>query len=269
METSESEVEETTDAAIDTSAEDVDTTVDAEADADVTPDGPDEPAFDWGAWDGTLDAVPEAHREIAGHVAGYYSPKLEKLETLRQQNEQLNELLDAISVGQEDPRIQELTAAQAKVQQDYEAMQREYGELQQAIEAQNDKAAEQYAEWFQQEYAQFWENPELGAMLGQLIDAEWEPAVAAESLLLGAKGLEIVADAIARGVPGDFALDHARQVLATETRHTPSPAAELVSGGGAPAQRGQAADYGLGDVNTLEDRRNVIAMRAFKKHGLI
>ena len=270
METSEDQIEAgETSETVDTSAVDepVDTS-DGASDAFEAETEP-EPEFDWTAWDGTLDVVPEAHRKIAGHVANYYTPKLSEMEELRTTNNDLHDLLDALSSGGDDPRIQELTEAQAKVQQEYEAMQTRYQELEAAIEQQNDQAAEQYAQWFQQEYPQFWQNEELGTLLGQLIDREWEPAVAAESLLLGAKGFELVADAVERGVPGDFALEHARHVLEAETRHTPSRAAGLVSGGGTPAQRGQAAEEGLGDVNSLEDRRNVIAMRAFKKHGLV
>ena len=272
METSEGEIEagETSEA--------VDTAVDEAVDTseDVSVDDAPEPEFDWTGWDGTLDVVPEKYRDVAGHVVNYYTPKLSELESqlvqmeeLRTTNSDLHDLLEALSDGREDPRIQELTEAQAQAQKEYETMQQQYRDLEAAIEQQNDLAADQYAQWFQQEYPQFWENEELGALLGQLIDREWEPAVAADALLLGAKGFELVADAIERGVPGDFALDHARHVLEAETRHTPSPSANLVSGGGAPAQRGRPAEDGLGDVNSLEDRRSVIALRAFKKHGLV
>ena len=79
-------------------------------------------SFAWDEWDGTVDALPEEHRELGGRFHSHYDTRLTEKST---EYDGLRELYDAMMSGQEDPRVARL-----------QGENKSYGERHKALEDQ-------------------------------------------------------------------------------------------------------------------------------------
>lgn len=228
-------------------------------------------SFAWDEWDGETDSLPEAAREWADPFKTHYN---KGLETQLTEVEELKKLYDGLLSGHSDPRLEqmetklkEMEGLHGKTNSEWETkygeLEKTHQEYQTQVEAAIDKEAEEYAEWFQQENTDLFENENLAELFVGLLDEGWEMETAAEAARLPAPLLQAARQAKADGVPDAYAL---RIVGQAKSPAAPRPGAKLTAGATVPARsREQAMLPDKVQPTSFKDLRNQVARLALKR----
>jgi hypothetical protein len=246
---------------------------DASVDDSLSTDSEAQPtaSFDWDGWDGEVDTLPESAREWATPFKTHYT---KGLETQLTEVEELKKLYDGLLAGHTDPRLEQMEAKIKEMEElhgksssewetKYAELEKTYNEYHQQVEAAIDKEAEEYAQWFQQENTDLFENETLAEVFVGLLDEGWEMETAAEAARLPAPLLQAARQAKADGVPDAYAL---RIVGQAKSPAAPRPGAKLTAGATVPARsREQAMLPEKVQPTSFKDLRNQVARLALKR----
>jgi len=218
------------------------------------------PEFDFEAWDGGIDDLPEMYHNIHGRMESIYNNKYSSVESELDQMRRLN---DALMVGEEDPRVFEF---QQKLEDALSAQQQtsqEFEQYKQQIEQYEMKEASDWADNFEREHKDIFENPEMREALGLLIQNDWEPDSAVKILGLSEEQMQIAIESKRDGVPDKYAIRLAENAVRQMPKANPRPAAKITSG----ATTRSSPEQQMMDINetsTLDDKRMIVARRALK-----
>lgn len=220
------------------------------------------PAFDWDAWDGTVDGLPEDSRELGGKIYGRFEGNLNDLTAER---DRLQGWYDALDLG-EDPRIGELQASIADWESKYQDLEGKHNEFVSKFEAQQEADGEAYLSWFKDAYKDIYASQEARTQLSELLEQGWYGVLAAELIKMGPEAVEIGKRAKERGATDEIALEMVQLQLGA-SKPAPNSSARLVTGS-QPAARPNRAEKGIDSAINMKDRRLIAAASAFKKHGI-
>tara|TARA_R100001509_G_scaffold40843_1_gene21891 strand:- start:422 stop:1273 length:852 start_codon:yes stop_codon:yes gene_type:complete len=218
------------------------------------------PEFDFEAWDGGIDDLPEMYHGMHGRMESIYNNRFSSIESELDQMRRLN---DALMVGEEDPRVSEF---QTKLEEALAAKQQvsqEFEQFKQQIEQFEMQEASEWADNFEREHKEIFENQEMREALGLLIENDWEPESAVKVLGFSEEQMRIAIESKRDGVPDKYAIRLAENAVRQTPKANPRPAAKITSG----ATTRSSPEQQMMDINetsTLDDKRMIVARRALK-----
>ena len=221
---------------------------------------PELPEFDFDAWEGGLDDLPDMYKPVGTRMSQIHGNKVSEFES---EMDQLRRLNDALMVGEEDPRVADFQSKWEESKTGYESLQKEFETYRNEVQAMHDRDAEQWAKSFQEKHSEIFENEELSTALQTLVHHDWDPEVAVKLLSLKEDSIEIALKAKADGVPDLYALRLAENASRPAAKSVPRPAAKITSG----ATTRSSPDQQMMDMNetsSLDDKRMIVARRALK-----
>lgn len=240
------EASEPTEPAAETQA--VDTAIE-EASQEAAPTYPGIDSFDWENWDGTdYDSFPQEVRPWADKLKSYHTESLDSLTSIHKNEvDYWKRMYDALSYGDEDPRIAELTKSVEDITAREQQAQEQLAALTQEINAEREAENARYFEWFEKNYQAKLENlakingvENAEKMVLDLMDLNMEVHVAVDLALMGedavntAKSLagkisdsSIILELINSRFPKNT---ETQQEAKTEEKREVSPAAQVVAG---------------------------------------
>lgn len=254
-------------------APDVDDVGDADADVgDV---------YDFSSWDYRFESLPEKYdaRQLHNAWANRYAQEASE-------RSRLAAIYDSFVAGDEDPRLQEYeqklkayeaekakwTTESTTFKQRYETTQQELKRLREQYEAQQQKDAESYVDWFRRTYAPIYEDDAKATRLAELIEEGFAPEFGADLLLKHEELVEEVRALAKSGVPHERAVEFAELRMKVNAKSAPPPraAAELVGGNGSGGGNGRrpASNAERYKGLSLVDAAQQAASAAMKKHKL-
>ena len=203
-------------------------------------DMPAPPAFDWDAWDGKPEVLPEDQREFGSKIVGHYQKRLDSYkdyDKVKSEKERL-ERLYKIATEQfgDDPRLAEIQEQHTKATAELEKAKADLAERDTRIQSMVAAEAKSYTDRLTSTYPEYFTDDAKKAELAALLDEGWEdPETALKVLKLGATGLEAARAAKAKGYPEQAALELA-EARSSDAAAKPEPraAAKVMSRGGAP-----------------------------------
>jgi len=237
-----------------------------------TPSFPTADSFGWDAWDGKSDTLPEEIRGWNDRFSTHYKDHWAKhYEAETNEAERIRSIYQSLSAGLEDPRNAELTQQVGEWETKYNALteerlalQNEFDAYKAALDKALEQEAEEYADWYQKQYAHIFEDPKLVDKLTNLLESGWDVDNAPSALELSDEALAIANKALTDGVPMRYALELARKTTAQPARSAPRPGARITSGATrSPVAPNQAPKDALREARSLDDMRLVAAQRAF------
>ena len=246
--------------------------VDDSPSADSGEGTPASSSFDWGAWDGSNEALPEDARVWAEHFTTFYDGRqAQALEKQRLEIEDTKKIYDALMGGQEDPRVEEYKgqlkdwenkhAQQLAV---HNKLQAEYTTYQKSINDAIEKEADQYAAWFRSENKDLFEDKKLETTFYGLVEEGWELESAAKATRLPSEMLDLARKAKADGVPDVYALRFAAR--GAGRTQAPRPGARITAGATTPSRAPEQTHIAESSALSMKDLRGQVARNALKKH---
>lgn len=231
--------------------------------------------FDWSAWDGKAESAPEPHREVVGHVAKWFEPKLTEAAATAAERDELKRWFEMFD-GADDPRLVALTAERDDWRGKHGTVEGEFKAFKESIEAERTAALNAWADDFEARHAAILGDAEKKAVLAKLLDASWDAEAAIEVIGLPPEARAIAEAAKAQGASDAIALRLAKAESAkaepapaspaAPPPPKPRPAAEVVAGNGA-VQGGPGAHLTSRDAHTPRERRQFSAETAMRKHA--
>ena len=221
---------------------------------------PELPEFDFSAWEGGVDDLPERYHGVHGRMEELFGSKFGALEG---DMDQLRRLNDALMVGEEDPRVSDFRSKYEAEISAREGVQREYEQYRAEVDASLDRDAASYAQNFKQKHSEIFEDPEKREALAILIENQWDPEVGVKLLSLDRDTMKVALEAKRDGVPDSYALRLAENASRPRLKSDPRPAAKITSG----ATTRSSPDQQMMDINetsSLDDKRMIVARRALK-----
>ncbi len=228
--------------------------------AETAPAEPEQPAlpeFDFDAWNGEVEGLPEAYRPIGTNLTSRWENKFSRSE---REIQKLRDLNEALLMGGEDPRIESMRSEYDTLNKTHAEMQAEFEGYKAQIQEMRDRDAEEYAKSFRDKYPEYFEDDTLGQQLSELIDEEWDPEAAATVLKMGEEALGIARKAKADGVPDSYAIRLAETAVRQKPKAEPRPGAKITSGATASPSPNQQL-IGEADVSNLDDKRLLVARK--------
>jgi len=238
--------------------------------ADIDTDTPLE--FNWEDWDGTVDNLLEADRELGGRIVGYFEARLEKL---REENADLQKWSDLFKDDDIDPALAELQKQLTTVEERLAAVsgerddfQTKYKDLEAAVEAEVEAETQRLQAEFEKEHGDLLKDDAAREVLAGLIDLGSDPDTAARALKMSPAAAEAFIDAKADGAPDAVAMKFAKLKAGMPApKPEVSPAARLI-GGSRSTQRPAPIIEAPEEATTIEGSRMNAIRRAFKKHNI-
>ena len=236
--------------------------VEAATDQAIEPvmEEPELPEFDFNAWEGGADDLPEMYHGVHGRMEELFGNKFGDLEG---DMDQLRRLNDALMVGEEDPRVSDFQSKYEAEISAREGVQKEYEQYRAEVDASLDRDASSYAQNFKQKHSEIFEDPEKREALAILIENQWDPEVGVKLLSLDRETMKVALEAKRDGVPDSYALRLAENASRPRPKSDPRPAAKITSG----ATTRSSPDQQMMDINetsSLDDKRMIVARRALK-----
>jgi len=205
------------------------------------------------SWDGNIESLPEnlkgpvqfLHRQLEGGYTKKFqdlSDQRKDFETNREQTERdlalwrverddiVNErnLLKTLLDGNDDPRIAELTQKNDEFRQQLAALQGEYEQYQQVVDADVQEQAANYARRFREANADIFNSEEKRSQLSALMKEGWGPETGAKLVGQAEQVVTLANELREKGTPEDISVEHA--LLSLNQPRAPRPAAQLTSG---------------------------------------
>ena len=228
--------------------------------AEAADDTPELPEFDFSAWEGGIDDLPDMYRPVGNRLSEIHCKKVTEFET---ELDQLRRLNDALMVGEEDPRISDFKTKWEESQSQYESLQKQHEEYQKEIEQMMDQEAEAYASKFFEKNSELLENKEMSDAFSLLVENDWDPEIAVKLLSLSGDAVEVALKAKIEGTPDVYALRLAELHSRPAARPKPRPAAKITSGATTRSSPDQQL-MSINDQSSLDDKRMIVARRALK-----
>ena len=162
-------------------------------------------SFGWDDWDGKHEAFPEEIRGWAEKINGHWNPKIKEHEEDAQRYQRLYE---ALSYGQEDPRLNELQTKNAEWETKYTTLQNELTGFQTSLEEYENQQVEEFVTKFYDTHGEELEqNPELKNAVTTLVESEFDPYYAVKLAKLGSDAAEFALELKKENVPDKRALE--------------------------------------------------------------
>jgi hypothetical protein len=221
--------------------------------------------FDWSGWDGSVDGLPEDHRDIGGKFHTHYESRL------NDKNDEISgikELYDALLMGEEDPRIAKLEAAQKEFDSRYNGLQEEFDGYRTQMETQQKEEAASWASRFEEQHKDLLGDEQNRTRMVDFLDNGWEPESAILLLNMDEEFVEVAEEAKSNGVPDSYAIRLAevsagKRQVEKKAKASPRPGARITAGA-TGAKNPQQAIRAVKDTDNLEDRRMIAARAALK-----
>ena len=223
--------------------------------------------FGWDDWAGNHEAFHEDFRPWAEKINGYHTSRAEKATAKHaRQVERLEDLYKSLLGGKEDPRIEEFEAQLSEWETKFNGLDSEYKKYQSAVKESITQEAKAYADWFQQENKDIFDNEIAAGVFVELVENGWDLEPAAEATRLPQEAREVAMKARADGVPESYALRLA-QGAPKKAVPEPRPGAKITAGATTPARSAeQKAVEPDGSAMSFKDYRAQIARKALKRH---
>ena len=236
--------------------------VEAATDAPAEPvkEEPVLPEFDFNAWEGGVEDLPEMYHGVHGRMEELFNTKYGALES---DMDQLRRLNDALMVGEEDPRIADFQGKYEAEIKAREGLQTQFDEYKAEIDRAMDADAAQYAAKFRQDHQEIFDNPEMAEALALLIEHNWDPEMGVKLLSLDKETMKIALEAKRDGVPDSYALRLAENASRPRPKADPRPAAKITSGATTRSSPNQQM-MDINETSSLDDKRMIVARRALK-----
>ena len=221
--------------------------------------------FEWGSWDGSVDALPESHRELGGHFNSHYQSRMTDKDD---EIAGIKELYDALLMGEEDPRIAKLESAAKDFDSRYSGLESEFQTYRDEVEKQQTAEASDWAQKFEEQHKELLGDEKHRDRMIELLDSGWEPEYAIQLLNMDEEFVEVAEEAKGNGVPDSYAIRLAevsagKRQVEKKAKATPRPGARITAGA-TGAKNPQQAIRDVKDTDSLEDRRMIAARAALK-----
>lgn len=223
--------------------------------AEAAPSYPGVDSFDWENWDGSdYEIFPEQVRPWADKLKSYHTESLDSLaSTHKNEVDYWKRMYEALSYGDEDPRIAELSKSVEELTAKEQQAQEQLAALTEEINSEREAENTRYFAWFEKNYQSKLEDlakvngvENAEKMVLDLMDLDMEVHVAVDLALMGGDAVD-TAKSLA-GKINDSALilelvnsrfgKNAKSTEEVKTEEKPevSPAAQVVAGS-APVTR--------------------------------
>lgn len=220
--------------------------------AEAAPEYPGIDSFDWESWDGSnYESFPEQVRPWADKLKSYHTDSLDSLASSHKTEvDYWKRMYEALSYGDEDPRISELTQSVEELTNREKQAQEQLAALNKEINTEREAENNRYFSWFEKNYQSKLEDlakvngvENAEKMVLDLMDLNMEVHVAVDLALMGGDAVD-TAKALAEKINDSaiiLELVNSRFPKNTETKGTiekreVSPAAQVVAGS-APVSR--------------------------------
>ena len=217
--------------------------------AEAVPPYPAVDSFDWENWDGSdYETFPEQVRPWADKLKSYHTESLDSLTSIHKNEvDYWKRMYEALSYGDEDPRIKELTKSVEDITAREQQAQEQLAALTQEINAEREAENARYFEWFEKNYQSKLENlakingvENAEKMVLDLMDLNMEVHVAVDLALMGEDAVDTAKSLAGKISDSSIILElinsrfpkntETQQEVKTEEKPEVSPAAQVVAG---------------------------------------
>ena len=222
------------------------------------------PSFSWDDWDGSVDALPEEHREIGGRFNSHYGSQLSEKSA---EYDGLREMYDAMMSGQEDPRVARLTEANQSFEERYQGLEEQFNDYKEQVEAAQAAEAQDWADRFEKKHADLLGQKNNREKMVEFLDAGWDADAAIQLLTMDEEFLKMAEEAKGNGVTDSYAIRLAeasagKRQVEKEVKTTPRPGARITAGATGAKNPQQATNpnllnIGLGCIVPCEKIKSV------------
>jgi hypothetical protein len=238
------------------------------------------PEFDFDAWDGQVEGLPEPYHPIHEHVSTHLRKEIDGLrDSLEQDRELYQALLEGEDIGKDFQ--QKLTQAQGELEKhqkskseweqqktDYDQKIEHYEGRMAEVDAMQKAEAEQWAVDFRKTNSDVMDDTDRREQVIKFLDSGIEPEIAVEFVRSGSENfINTTLGYMAQGVPSTYAVRMAKADTGrSETQAAqPRAAAELTAGASEAANMPESAEKSVSDkAFNIRDARRLAAERAFK-----
>lgn len=229
-------------------------------------------SFGWDDWDGKHEAFPEDIRGWAEKINGHWNPKIKEHE---EDAARYQRLYEALSYGQEDPRLNELQTKNTEWETKYTTLETELNGFKESLEEYENQQVEEFVTKFYDTHGEELEqNPELKNAVTTLVEQEFDPYYAVKLAKLGEGAAEFALELKKENVPDKRALElislkfGAKNVPSAQTPVQPSLSkSQQAVTGATPAHRPQKPVVRMQDLSRRDQlsRAAKIAMASNRK----
>ena len=240
--------------------------------------------YDWDSWDGKMESFPEDVRGPLNHIyergkgAGTgdweekYNEANEGLTTSKEEVEALRAVYNAISLGQEDPRLETLTTERDQLRTQLEESQGQYNAYQKQVTEASKAEARSWADSFRAKHKDIFSDKAKADEYQKLVQEEgwdFEPAVA----LMGMdeKGRAAAQEAKANGASDAFAIKFAETLAAKPSpvaaAHPPPRAGANITHGAKRVSQGESVQDPQVKMTNINDMTRWAARKALTKNS--
>ena len=228
--------------------------------------------FGWTDWDGEHESLPETMQPWGQQFKRHYSEWADTQVADRLKAvERSEEIYKALMGGEDDPRLKEyqgqLEEWETKyndLNTQYETAQKDTEQYRTTVQQSIESEAKRYADWFQRTNPDLFEDQNLAAIFGGLLNEGWEMETAAEASRLPVSQIQAAREAKGNGVPDSYAIRLAAG--AKGAKPTPRPGAKITAGATTPSRSAETTAIEKRPSN-LTDLRSSIAAKAIKQHA--
>jgi hypothetical protein len=175
----------------------------------------------------------------------------------------MESLYNALLMGEEDPRIGEWETKHGDLTTRYKTLEGEYVQYKQMIDEVVTQESQAYANRFEQENRDLFENEESAQKLTTLLEEGWGLEHAGEAARLPQKAFEAARSAKTDGVPDAYAVRLATDL--TSKAQDPRPGATLTSGATTPARSPEQSEMAETEAMSFKDIRHHVARNALNR----
>lgn len=227
--------------------------------------------FKWDDWDGKNDSLPEpVHGWADGFKAHYTKWADARVAEVEESNQYTKSLYEALSSGQEDPRVAEYrTSAEeweskhTDLAAQHEALGSEYRTVLDNINKLVESEAQSYADEFREKHSEIFSDDALSETFANLLEEGWDLETAAEASRLPTSVLSVAREAKKDGVPDSYALRFARETRMKTP--SPRPGAKITAGATTPTRPPEQSSMPNTGAMSLSDWRSQVARNALNK----
>lgn len=213
--------------------------------------------FGWDDWDGKHDSFPEDIRGWAEKINGHWNPKIKEHE---EDAARYQRLYEALSYGQEDPRLNELQTTNTEWETKYTTLENELTGFKTSLEEYENQQVEEFVNKFYESHGQELEKDEnLKNSVTSLVEQELDPYYAVKVAKLGNEATAFALELKKENVPDKRALELiSLKFSATNTPSAqpsvqpPLSKSQRAVTGATPAHRPQKPVVRMQDLNRRE-----------------
>jgi myosin heavy subunit len=239
------------------------------------------PEFDFGSWDGQVDALPEPYRPIHESLSGHLNKEMDSIRhSLEQDRELYQALLEGEDIGKDfRSKLEQAQKELSKYEKEKSSWEEEKSKLEQSVtqyeerisqvEAREKAEAEQWAINFRKENADVMDDPKSQEKFLQFLNSGIDPEIAIDFVRSNNPTYTNSAlSYMAQGVPAHFAAKMAKADSGiSETKAAkPRASAQMTAGATETANVPESAEKSVSDkAFGIQDARKLAVARAFKR----